>query len=122
MLYHLLNFLVGFFPGGFVDWVQTSFYSRVSLLFSNVPGRRKEGKFCGSRIKNMFPWVPMLASGSLGVLCYTYAGQLTLTIQADPINVSDPNLICSIFVNECQKMIEEYEKKNQTLSKAEEKV
>ena len=64
----------------------------------------------------------MLASGSLGVLCYTYAGLLTLTIQADPNTVTDPNMMCTIFETECNRMIAQYDESKKGLSKAEKKV
>jgi len=90
--------LVYWLPTSMFMKIQYWFYSKCTILLSNVPGRRKEGYFGGSKVKDMCFWVPMMGSGAVGLSIYSYVDHVVFSCLSDPEVLDSPSTLCEEYV------------------------
>jgi len=76
------------------------FYSRSTLLVSNLPGPEFAVSLGGRQVRDVMFWFPPLDAAALSVSFVTYAGQLYMTVAADCAVLRDPDFITTAFVAE----------------------
>jgi hypothetical protein len=62
----------------------------VNTICTNVPGPREARYMLGSRVELMIPLVPLAAGVGLGFAIVSYADQITIGLNADAEQVSNP--------------------------------
>lgn len=76
------------------------FYSRSTLLVSNLPGPDCAVSVGGRQVRDMMFWFPPLDGAAVTVSFVTYAGQLYMTVAADRAVLPDPDFVTTAFVAE----------------------
>lgn len=82
------------------------FASRATMIFSNVPGPKMVRKIKGQKIRTMSGLVPLVGFQQAGVACFSYAGEMHLSMQCNPEVVKEPELFGTFFTEE----LEEYKR------------
>ena len=68
IMYYLINIFINVLPFNILVRMQDWFYSKSSIILSNVPGRQDlNSHLCGAKIKDMYFWVPLYGNGALGL-------------------------------------------------------
>ena len=98
IVYGLITVLVNWLPTAMFMKIQTWFYSKSTILLSNVPGRRKEGYFAGSKVKDICFWVPLIGNGAVGLSIYSYVDHVVFSCLSDPDVLDCPSTLCEEYV------------------------
>jgi WS/DGAT/MGAT family acyltransferase len=73
-------------------WLRRHGGRRVNLFVTNVPGPAAELRFGGMRLRVVYPIAPVVAGVPLAIAVLSYAGELSLTVNAAP-ELVDPDRI-----------------------------
>ncbi|GMI12091.1 hypothetical protein TrLO_g2635 [Triparma laevis f. longispina] len=98
IVYALIALLVNWIPSRLFIKVQTWFYGKNTILLSNVPGRKSDGHFAGSKVTDMCFWVPLIGNGAVGLSIYSYIDHVVFSCLSDPEVLDNPSAICSEYV------------------------
>ncbi|GMH75771.1 hypothetical protein TrST_g3078 [Triparma strigata] len=98
IVYALIAILVNWIPSRLFIKVQTWFYSKNTILLSNVPGRKQDGHFAGSKVTDMCFWVPLIGNGAVGLSIYSYIDHVVFSCLSDPEVLDNPSQICYEYV------------------------
>ena len=72
----------------------------VNVVVTNVPGSPVPLHFLGGRIEEIVPVVPLGPQLGLGIAVLSYAGQLTVSLFADPEIVADIDVLAAAVAEE----------------------
>jgi len=97
IVYALIAILVKWLPSRIFMRVQAWFYSKNTILLSNVPGRKKEAYMAGSKVNDMYFWVPLIGNGAVGLSIYSYIDHVVFSCLADPEVVGNPSDLCKEY-------------------------
>ena len=78
----------------------------VSVTTADVPGPPQPVYFAGARVLEVFPVLPLIASVTIGVGALSYAGQLNITVVADPDAVPDLDTFTAAARSELRALCE----------------
>jgi WS/DGAT/MGAT family acyltransferase len=78
--------------------------SKVTAVFSTVPGPPKALSFAGTPVRRLLFWAPQTAHLGLSLSAMTYAGSLTLGVAADAGLVPDPEGIVAGLEEEIEEL------------------
>lgn len=84
-------------PGNLSSRLAGSMMKAIDFTTSNVPGPRFPVYVSGARIEHMFGFGP-LAGAAANITCFSYDGDVSISVNVDPAAVTDP----ALFV-ECLK-------------------
>ena len=76
----------------------------VSVATADVPGPEHPAYFCGARVLEVFPVLPLVANVTVGVGALSYAGQFNITVVADPAAVPDLGVFAANARNELRAL------------------
>ncbi len=96
---------MGLTPKQVEELILKFFAAKATAVMTNVPGPREPLYFAGQRINGVLVWAPHPGSLSLGVSILSYAGQVTVGIDADAGRVPDPDAIVAGFQTELAHML-----------------
>jgi len=89
------------------NWLQQSYSSKATLIFSNVMGSPTEATFLGARVSGIMGFVPLPGHMSLGVTVTSFNGSMRFGLVADPNALTDPELFGRLLVEEYNILREE---------------
>ncbi len=78
----------------------------VSVTTADVPGPPHPVYFAGARVLEVFPVLPLIANVTIGVGALSYAGQLNITVVADPDAVPDLDTFTAAARSELRALCE----------------
>jgi diacylglycerol O-acyltransferase / wax synthase len=78
----------------------------VSVTTADVPGPAQPVYFAGAQLLEVFPVLPLIANVTLGVGALSYAGQLNITVVADPDVVPDLDTFTAAARSELRALCE----------------
>ena len=70
------------------------------MIFSNVPGPRELQFIEGNAVQMILGFVPLVGNQQAGFACFSYAGDVTLSMICNPDNVKHPEKFCKMFLAE----------------------
>mmetsp|Transcript_11959 Transcript_11959/g.24453 ORF Transcript_11959/g.24453 Transcript_11959/m.24453 type:complete len:589 (+) Transcript_11959:50-1816(+) len=100
VLIFLIKVVLGQMPSFISRRLQNIFASRATMIFSNVPGPRIVRKIKGKRINQMSGFVPLVGYQQAGVACFSYAGEMHLSMMCNPGVVKEPDKFIDFFLEE----------------------
>ncbi|MBL8057733.1 MAG: wax ester/triacylglycerol synthase family O-acyltransferase [Anaerolineales bacterium] len=96
---------MGLTPTQVEDLILRFFAAKATAVMTNVPGPRETLYFAGRPIRRMLVWAPHPGQLGLGVSILSYAGQVTVGIDADAGLVPDPAQLVAAFEDEFAALI-----------------
>ncbi len=103
VIYALLRF-VGMSPLLVQQAAVKIFGAKATAVMTNVPGPRQPIYLAGTKVTDIFFWVPQAAKLGLGVAIFTYAGHARLGVGVDAGLVPDPDDIVRGFHEEWEEL------------------
>lgn len=91
---------MGLTPTQVEEVILKFFAAKATAVMTNVPGPREILYFAGRPIRRMLVWAPHPGNLGLGVSILSYAGQVTVGIDADAGLVPDPGALVAAFQDE----------------------
>ena len=76
-----------------------------NLVVTNVPGPPVTLYFCGTRLLEAFPFVPLAGNLTLGVAAMSYGDVLTLGLLADPLTCPDARVVVSGVEEDLERLV-----------------
>lgn len=94
--------LIGALPAQLQTLIIDTFNKNASSTMTNVPGPRYPLLFAGEEIKNMMFFGPQSGTMGVGISVFSYAGQLTMGLNADANMIPDPEVLVQLFMEEIE--------------------
>ena len=102
MLSLLFLRLIGALPPQLQTWFIDTFNKNASSTMTNVPGPREPLLFAETEIKNLIFFGPQSGTMGVGISVLSYAGQMTMGVNADANLVPDPEKLVALFLSEIE--------------------
>jgi diacylglycerol O-acyltransferase len=97
--------------GGLTPWLFSKAHGNASAVLSNVRGPDQCTHLGGRRVETTLGFMPLPPGIPLGVVVTSYAGNITLTVAAEPWAVPDADMFLSWVVEEYKSLLEQANKK-----------
>ena len=94
--------LIGAMPPSLQNMIIDTFNKNASSTMTNVPGPREPLLFAKEKISNMMFFGPQSGTMGVGISVFSYAGRLTMGLNADANLIPDPDLLVSLFMEELE--------------------
>jgi diacylglycerol O-acyltransferase len=96
--------------GGLTPWLFSQAHANASAVLTNVKGSDQWMHLEGRRVEAILGFLPLPPGIPVGVVCNSYAGQVGLTVTAEPWAVPDADLFLTWVVEEYQSLLQEANK------------
>jgi diacylglycerol O-acyltransferase / wax synthase len=80
----------------FIDFIST----KIAAAITNVPGPRKSVYLAGSKVKDIYCWIPHTAPLGVGLSMISYNNKITVAMVIDKNMADDPDVLIDSFENE----------------------
>ena len=97
---------MGLAPKPLLDVVANLFGVKATAVVTNVAGPREPISLMGVRLRQSMFWVPSAGRLALGVSLLSYAGGVSMGVQADAGLIPDPERIAEGFRDEVEALLE----------------
>lgn len=94
--------LIGSLPPQLQTLIIDTFNKNASSTMTNVPGPRTPLTFAGETISNMMFFGPQSGTMGVGISVFSYAGQMTMGLNADANLIPDPETLVKLFLEEIE--------------------
>ena len=94
--------LIGSLPPRLQTVIIDTFNKNASSTMTNVPGPRNPLTFAGETIRNMMFFGPQSGTMGVGISVFSYAGQMTMGLNADANLIPDPDKLVELFLQELE--------------------
>lgn len=98
--------VIGMTPVQIEKAVIDVFASKGSLVLTNVAGPRQPVHLAGTEVAGLMGWVPASGGVALGMSIVSYAGEVTVGVNADARLVPDPERLVAAFEFEVAAMLD----------------
>ncbi|MCG8669621.1 MAG: wax ester/triacylglycerol synthase family O-acyltransferase [Pseudomonadales bacterium] len=94
--------LIGTLPKQLQSIIIDTFNKNASSTMTNVPGPREPLLFAKSELKNMMFFGPQSGTMGVGISVLSYAGKMTMGLNADKNLIPDPERLVELFLKELE--------------------
>mgnify|MGYP000270980804 CR=1 FL=1 len=99
----LIKFVLSILPAGLLKRIQESYISKTTMIFSNVPGPREKMYLQGIKIQDLFGFVPLVGDQQCGFVCFSYGGDMMMSILCNKKTMKSPKLFTECYTEEYRK-------------------